>query len=160
MTTKIIRADYSNIIHAQAIVNLLNSYAMDSMGGGKPLSEYTQTNLINKLSSLPNAISILAFQEDVAVGLVNCFIQFSTFQCKSLLNIHDIVILPTYRKQGIGYQLLEATELLAKEHECCKITLEVLEGNIPARNLYQKFGFAGYQLDPKKGNALFWEKTL
>ena len=160
MTTKIIRADYSNSIHAQVIVDLLNSYAMNSMGGGKPLSEYTQTNLIKKLSSLSNAISILAFQEDIAVGLVNCFIHFSTFQCRSLLNIHDIVILPTHRQKGIGYKLLQATELLAKEYECCKITLEVLEGNIPAKKLYTKFGFAGYQLDPKKGNALFWEKIL
>ena len=160
MTTQIIRADYSNNIHAQAIVHLLNSYAMDSMAGGKPLSEYTKTNLINKLSSLPNAISILAFQENVPVGLVNCFIQFSTFQCRSILHIQDLIILSTHRQQGIGYKILQATELLAKEHECCKINLEVLEGNIPAKNLYQKFGFVTFQLEPNKGNALYWEKIL
>jgi hypothetical protein len=40
------------------------------------------------------------------------------------------------------------------------VTLEVLEGNQIAKNAYIKFGFAGYELDPKMGKALFWEKPL
>ena len=43
---------------------------------------------------------------------------------------------------------------------CCKITLEVLEGNTIAKNAYKKFGFMGYELDPKMGKAMLWEKSL
>jgi ribosomal protein S18 acetylase RimI-like enzyme len=40
------------------------------------------------------------------------------------------------------------------------LTLEVLQGNQAAQNLYRKFGFADYQLAPENGNALFWQKSL
>jgi hypothetical protein len=39
-------------------------------------------------------------------------------------------------------------------------SLEVFEGNETAKNSYQKFGFDGYELDPKVGKALFWQKAL
>ena len=61
----------------------------------------------------------------------------------------------------LGFELmLDKVELIAKERACCKITLEVLEGNEPAKSAYIKFGFAGFELDPKMGKALFWQKDL
>lgn len=44
--------------------------------------------------------------------------------------------------------------------DCCKLTLEVLEGNKLAQQVYRRFGFQGYELDPKMGRALFYEKKL
>ena len=35
-----------------------------------------------------------------------------------------------------------------------------MEGNTPVRSAYAKFGFQGYELDPKIGKAQFWEKLL
>ncbi len=49
---------------------------------------------------------------------------------------------------------------LRKTRDCCKLTLEVLEGNHIAQAAYTKFGFSGYELDPEMGRALFWEKKL
>ena len=43
---------------------------------------------------------------------------------------------------------------------CCKLTLEVLDGNAPAKAAYEKFGFASYELDPAVGGALCWQKKL
>ena len=43
---------------------------------------------------------------------------------------------------------------------CCKITLEVLEGNEVARSAYRKFGFDGAKFDPAYGAMLFWNKPL
>jgi hypothetical protein len=40
------------------------------------------------------------------------------------------------------------------------MTLEVLEGNVAAQAAYQSCGFAGYELDPCMGKALFWKKKL
>ena len=43
---------------------------------------------------------------------------------------------------------------------CCKLTLEVLEGNAIAQAAYKACGYAGYELDPKMGKAMFWQKKL
>ncbi len=49
---------------------------------------------------------------------------------------------------------------MAKSKGCCKVILEVLSNNEPAKSAYSKFGFLGYQLDPAAGPALFWQKLL
>ena len=41
-----------------------------------------------------------------------------------------------------------------------KLTLEVLQGNRSAITLYERIGFAGYQLDPALGQAQFLQKVL
>ena len=56
--------------------------------------------------------------------------------------------------------MLNKVEEIALAKGCCKVTLEVLSNNIVAKSAYLKFGFAGYELDPKAGSALFWQKTL
>ena len=71
-----------------------------------------------------------------------------------------MVVIEKYRGHGLGLKMLQAVEDHAQKKGCCKVTLEVLEGNKVARNAYLKFGFAGYQLDPDTGNALFMEKAL
>ncbi len=53
-----------------------------------------------------------------------------------------------------------AVEKISRERGYCKLTLEVLEGNIVAQNAYKKLGFSGYELDEKTGKAMFWEKVL
>ena len=153
-------ADYSNAQHAKDIVFLLNRYALDPAGGGNGLSQYAQENLVRELAKLPFAFSIISYVEDAPAGLINCFTLFSTFKCKPLINIHDLVVLATYRKQGISQLMLAEVEKIAREKGACKITLEVLEKNYPAINSYTKFGFVGYELDPKYGNAIFLEKNL
>ena len=57
-------------------------------------------------------------------------------------------------------QINRNLEAMARQRGCCKLTLEVLEGNHGARRAYLDFGFEGYQLDPAMGQALFFEKKL
>ena len=61
---------------------------------------------------------------------------------------------------GISQLMMKEVEEIAKNKGCCKITLEVLEGNEVAQRSYKKFGFAGYELNPLMGKALFWEKPI
>ena len=157
---KIIKADLSQPLHAGALVYLLNLYALDPMGGGKALSEHVKDNLASALHEREDAHVILAFIDDKPVGLLNCIEGFSTFACKPLLNIHDAVVVRPCRGQGVAAKLFEKAEQIAVELGCCKLTLEVLEGNEVAKSAYLRFGFNGYQLDPELGKALFWEKKL
>jgi len=160
MTTRIFQADYLDPQQAMDLANLLNLYAEDPMGGGTPLSEEIKDKLANELSKLPNAFSILCYVDDKPAGLINCFVGFSTFKCKPLVYIHDVVVIAESRGLGLSQKMLEEVERIAKEKGCCKITLEVLEGNKVAKAAYEKFGFSGYELDPTMGKALFWEKVL
>ena len=154
------RADYSDPAHAAAIVAMLRMYARDPMGGGEDLSAEAQRGLIPGLQDSPSAFSVLAFIDGEPVGLANCFFGFSTFAARPLVNIHDMAVSPEHRGQGIGRKLFGAIEAIARERNACKITLEVLEGNTPAKALYASLGYGDYVLDPQQGSALFWQKRL
>ena len=55
--------------------------------------------------------------------------------------IHNIAVLPEYRRAGIGRALLESACDGARERGCEFITLEVRQSNAPAIALYEKCGF-------------------
>ena len=158
--TDIQLADFSNPDHTNAILFLLNEYAKDPMGGDAELSDFAKANLINEMAKRPTVHAILAFVNGKPAGLANCIEGFSTFACKPLLNIHDMVVLAEYRGQGISSQLLKKAEEIAKSMGCCKLTLEVLEGNKLAQAAYIANGFVGYQLVSEMGQAMFWQKKL
>jgi ribosomal protein S18 acetylase RimI-like enzyme len=156
-------ADYSSLAHASALVSLLDSYALDPMGGGEGLSDFAKTHVVAELAKLPYAFSVLAFDgEDNSkpVGLANCMQSFSTFACKPLINVHDLAVASVYRGQRIGERLLSFVENMARERGACKLTLEVLSGNSSAMRLYARAGFAQYALDPAAGQAGFMQKWL
>ena len=130
------------------------------MGGGQGLSVFVQQNLVSTMAKIDGAFSILAFAGDEAVGLINCMPGFSTFNCRPLINIHDVIVKTDFRGKNLSYNMFLLVEKKAVELGCCKLTLEVLEGNRSARLAYQKVGFTAYELDPEMGQALFWEKKL
>lgn len=164
LTWRVVTADYSNPHHSAEISRLVDAYAHDPMGGGESLPEAILETLVSRLSQVPNAFSLLAFcgeaPDEPAVGLVNCFQSFSTFFGKNVVNIHDIYVVPFYRGQGLGHRLLIEVERIALMRDCCKITLEVLEGNHAAQRVYTQAGFKPYALNPKMGQAVFWNKLL
>lgn len=160
MTTEIIDADLSDPRHAQALVGLLDEYARGETGGGTPLPDFARENLAAELGRRPGAHVILAFENGRPVGLAVCFEGFSTFACRPLLNIHDLMVSQSHRGRGLSKKLLARAEATARALGCCKLTLEVLEGNAIAKAAYASFGFEGYQLDPATGSALFWQKKL
>ena len=157
---RVCRADYRHPAHGQALVDLLDAYARDPAGGGQPLSDFAKTHLVNALAVRPQAFSVLAFDGAQPVGLVNCIEGFSTFACRPLVNVHDVVVLASHRGRRVGELMLAEVEVIARERGACKLTLEVLQGNAPAIKLYERIGFAGFQLDPALGNAQFLQKWL
>jgi ribosomal protein S18 acetylase RimI-like enzyme len=56
--------------------------------------------------------------------------------------------------------MLGLVQTIARERGACKLTLEVLSGNLGALRLYTRLGFAQYQLDPAAGTAQFLQKWL
>ncbi|MEY3886566.1 MAG: Mycothiol acetyltransferase [Pseudomonadota bacterium] len=154
------RVDYLNAQDAQALVFLLDAYAQDPMGGGEALMPEAVARLCADLSRMAGAASFIAWLDNKPIGLINCFQGYSTFKAKPLLNVHDIAVLAGHRGQGVGQALLQAAEAHARSLGCCKLTLEVLSGNVPAMASYKRFGFAQYELDPAAGQAQFMQKWL
>lgn len=155
-----LRADYADPAHAAALVLLLDAYASDPAGGGQGLSAFAKANLVPSLAARPQAYSVLAFDGEQPVGLVNCIEGFSTFACQPLVNVHDVAVLASHRGRGVAEQMLALAERIARDRGAVKLTLEVLSGNRPAMRLYERIGFAGYQLDPAMGSAQFLQKWL
>jgi ribosomal protein S18 acetylase RimI-like enzyme len=156
----VVQADLHNHIHVADILRLLNHYAADIMGGGEELPLNVRQTLIAKLQKRSGVVILLAYGGDNALGLVIAFEGFSTFYAMPLMNIHDFVVEEASRGKGIARLMLDKIEEIALERGCCKLTLEVLEGNERAQKVYQKFGFASYVLDPEMGRALFLDKKL
>ena len=87
MNIEILVADYKNKSHGFDIVYLLECYSIDPMGGGTLLSDHVKDNLVQELSDLPQAFSVLCYVDRKPAGLINCFEAFSTFQCKPLIAV-------------------------------------------------------------------------
>lgn len=152
--------DFADPADAAALVDVLDGYARDPMGGGQPLAEDVRARLPQGLADSPGAFAFLARVKGRPVGLAICFTAFSTFAARPLVNIHDVSVLASHRGRGIASALFAAIEAQARTLGACKITLEVLSGNDNAKRLYASLGYGDYTLDPAAGHALFWQKRL
>ena len=154
------RVDFNDPSHVSAFLRLLDMYAQDPMGSGRALDSEVKSRLPLDLAKWPGAISLIAWVNDEAVGVLNGFLGYSTFRAAPLMNIHDIAVSNHWRGRGVGQALLRTIESMAIDAGCCKLTLEVLSGNTNARRAYEGFGFEDYVLDPKMGSACFMQKWL
>ena len=151
-TVTVVEVDFENPRHRQAVVDLVNDYARDPMGAGQDLPTAVRDDLARALHEHPTTLAFLAFVGDEPVGIAVCFVGFSTFAARPLINIHDLAVKPAYRRCGVGRCLLDGIEAKARALGCCKLTLEVREDNLPAQQLYRNIGF--------RSGGLFWSKTL
>ncbi|WP_028454099.1 GNAT family N-acetyltransferase [Chitinilyticum litopenaei] len=152
--------DFRQPADAAAFVALLDHYASDAMGGGAGLSDFAKANLVPRLAVRDDFFAFIVWAGDGPVGLINLIEGFSTFAARPLLNVHDVVVHADWRGRGVVDALFAAAEALAAQRDCCKLTLEVLEGNPRAAAAYARCGFKPYELDPQFGRAVFMEKKL
>jgi GNAT superfamily N-acetyltransferase len=157
---EIVEAVLSRPDHQQTVLALVDAYACDPMGDGKPLSAEARARLIPGLLAHPTTLIFLAYQNGEPVGIAVCFRGFSTFAAQPLINIHDLNVVPTHRGQGIGQRLIAAVEAKARATGCCKLSLEVQENNHRARRSYAAAGFTQAHHESEFGGSLFMTKRL
>ena len=153
--TVVVEADLSLADQAGHVAELINEYACDAMGQGQQLSEDVRAHLIPGLRDHPAGFHFLAYQNCQPVGLAVCFLGFSTFAARPLINIHGLMGRQAFRRQGSARELIEHVARKARELECCKLTLEVREDNEPAKATYRLEGFR-----PAVPPQEFWSKPL
>ncbi|HEY4789092.1 MAG TPA: GNAT family N-acetyltransferase [Bacteroidales bacterium] len=147
--------DYTNDYHCRRFTELINHYMVDPMGGVKPLSPGEQLHLLDGMLNHTSALVMFAVIDDEIVGLVTCFINFSTFKVKKYLYVHDIIVQKEYRGFGVGRKLMEKCIDIARERNYCKVTLEVRDDNSNAKALYKSLGF-----NDTEPMMHFWTKVL
>ncbi len=83
----------------------------------------------------PHALKVGIFEKSNLVGY-----SFSRI-VEDELNLLRIGVLGDFRGRGIGLKLLESTLEEGRKKGCKIVFLEVREGSLIARSLYQKLGF-------------------
>jgi GNAT superfamily N-acetyltransferase len=121
-SVEIVEADLDSADHQKAVLDLIDAYAMDPMGNGGPLPKHVKNVLIPGLKKHPTTLIFIAYAHHEAIGIAVCFIGFSTFAARPLINVHDLAVLPAYRRCGAGRMLLAAVERKARTLGCCKVT--------------------------------------
>ncbi|NKB70342.1 MAG: GNAT family N-acetyltransferase [Candidatus Latescibacteria bacterium] len=155
---RIIQADLNDPDQRQAVLAMVRSFSQAVTGEDLPAEK--QDKLINGLKEHPAALVFIAFGGEDPIGLSVCFLGFSTFMARPLINIHDFYVEAAYRGRGIGRSMLQFIEGKALALDCCKLTLEVETNNQVALGLYHSFGFAEVEYDAAAGPVLFRQKVL
>lgn len=135
-------ANLDNPLHAAGIVDCLDDYARDPMGGGEALADDIKAGIITGLQQHGANATLIALLDDEVIGVAVCMLGYSTFRAKPRLNLHDLAVKPGHRGQGIGRKLLEGVVAHAKAIDCCAVSLEVRTDNARAQTLYRSLGFA------------------
>ena len=152
----VVRADLGALAHRQAVLDLLNGYMADPMGGSlPPQSPGTARELVEGLAALPTTMVLLGRSGARYVAIAVCFHGFSTFNARPLINIHDVYVAPALRGKGVARRLLAEIETIARAKGCCKITLEVRHDNRAAQKVYAACGFGDESVP-----MYFWAKKL
>ena len=151
----LVLCDFTNPQHCAALCDLINEYITHPMGGGEPLSDSQKLRLLDGLESHPKAITLFVLKDGAIAGVLNAFVNFSTFKCKPMINVHDVFVSDAYRGKGLGRKLIQGIIEIGKNLSCGKITLEVRVDNPTAQNLYKSEGF-------EEGNdpMYFWTRYL
>jgi len=155
-TLRIALADLENPLQAEAVVKIIDAYAMEPHGGGQSLPDEVRQRIVPGLRATPGAFVLLAWDGEQPIGAAICFRGFSTFSGKPLANVHDLSVLQPYRGRGIGTRLLQAVEDHVRGFGGSKVTLEVRLANPEAERLYQRLGFG----DPSGFATRFLDKPL
>lgn len=155
MELSIQQVDLQNETHCVQLISLLNDYMNDPMGNNRPMDPTLAPHIINGLKAHPSFLGFFVLAGEQYAGLANCNINFSTFQAKPLLNIHDFIVAPKFRNLGAGTFLLRAIVNYALKNEYCRVNLEVREDNLTAKALYKKMGFS--DCVPR---MMFWERKM
>jgi ribosomal protein S18 acetylase RimI-like enzyme len=152
-------ADLTDPRDAAAIAGLLDHYAAHPFGNEGPLPDDVRERFVDGLREHPTTHVFLSESSSKVVGMAICFLGFSTFKAKPLINIHDLIVLEAFRGQGIGGALIDCIVATARDNDWCAVTLEVRADN-PARELYARKGFHGLSPNHDQHTTLFGKLPL
>lgn len=88
----------------------------------------------------PSAEAVIGYSGDEPIGIAVFFHTFSTFLGTPSLYLEDIFVLPEWRGQGMGKQLLSYLARLALDRGWGRLEWAVLDWNEPSIQFYRGLG--------------------
>ncbi len=147
------QADLADAGDSRIVADLVSAFELNQTGRLPP--DPDSDSLIAALRGFPTTHAFICeIPGTGAAGLALCFLGFSTFLRKPLLNIHDFFVLPEFQGRGIGRAFLSFLEDQARLRDWGRITLEVYADNTQARTLYESCGYTGSQ--PETGRVYYF----
>ena len=101
----------------------------------KDYDDFWNYNILKSELENENSKYILAKQNGDILGFAGIWIAID------IAHITNIVVKKNHRKEGIGSLLLQELIKLCIKLDMKELTLQVNENNLPAINLYKKYGF-------------------
>lgn len=105
------------------------------ISANKYFSDGWNENMLTSAFDSCNFFGKIAFTDNEFSGFITYSVALDT------ADINDIFVFEKFRKKGIAKTLLKQVISDLKSKGVNKLFLEVREGNIPAKNLYEFFGF-------------------
>ncbi len=87
-----------------------------------------------------NTFSLIGYLNNKPVTFAIYFFNYSTFLGKNGLYLEDLFVLPEYRKNGVGKQMLKYLANIALENNCGRFEWSVLDWNKSAIEFYKNLG--------------------
>ncbi len=85
---------------------------------------------------------LLAEAGDRPCGLLIFYQAYSTWAAAPTLMVHDLFVAAAHRRSGAGRALLAMAARTAEARGCCRMDVNVLAWNEPARRFYASLGFS------------------
>ena len=115
-------------------------------------------SVIAQLFALPYFHGFISFVDNKPAGFAVCFESFSTYRAQRVMNIHDFMVSDSFRGKGVGKAQLNGIEQYCRDNDYLKITLEVSNDNVAAKNLYSSLDYEDYRVVLK--GQQHWQKYL
>jgi GNAT superfamily N-acetyltransferase len=136
MTVRIVPARPEDVGTVLALIRALAEYERLSH-----LVVGTEEELRNELFGVHPVIeSVVAWDDDRAVGFALFFHNYSTFLARRGLYLEDLFVVPEARGRGIGKALISHCARVAVTRGCGRFEWSVLDWNEPAIAFYRSLG--------------------
>lgn len=145
---------------ASVIIRFLRAM-LDEMAsmGGHAVSQNSAAwerveNIIHDQCGTESHLYLIAERDDpvrTPIGFAEASVlgPYPLLEPKRVLHVHDLYVREAYRRRGVGLALLEALVNWGQRSGCTEAELNTLVAN-PARALYEKLGFAVFELELRR----------
>ena len=140
------------IIRAMELQDIEVAAQLEAENFSEPWSANSFMEEINKGTS----IYLVAYEGGELIGICGLVVSFDEGE------VLNVSVRKEYRRQGVAERMLCHLLAEAEAKEIRHFTLEVREGNVPARTLYEKLGFVcegirpDFYRNPTENAAIYW----
>jgi ribosomal protein S18 acetylase RimI-like enzyme len=103
--------------------------------------DQAQAFLKDRIKKNESVIFLAMTETNEAAGFIQLYPSFSSLSMKSQWILNDLFVVPKFRRQEIGIELIKACEAFALETGSKGLTLMTAVDNTSAQGLYERLGW-------------------